>query len=152
MEKTSSILLKDRIDRFCSLCREHGLKVTHQRLEIYRVLIHSKDHPTAEDVHHRIKNTLPTISLDTVYRTLGLFEEHGLIDRVQQLDDKGRFDSNLEHHHHFICIRCKKIVDFSWPEFDRLPRPDSLQQWSTIKSEKVEFRGICNECAEKKNH
>jgi Fur family transcriptional regulator, peroxide stress response regulator len=143
--------INNRIQAFSQLCREYGLKVTHQRLEIFRALLETKGHPTAEEVFTRIRHTLPTISIDTVYRTLTLFEEHDLIISVQCLHDKGRFDSNLSPHHHFICTSCKKIVDFNWEEFDHLQRPAAIQSLGKVLLEKVEMRGICQECLKKNN-
>jgi Fur family peroxide stress response transcriptional regulator len=146
LNKRSTCSVEERVKQFSDICRERNLKVTHQRLEIYRTLACSGNHPSAEDIHSSIREKLPTVSLDTVYRTLALFEEHGLITRVHQLDDKNRFDPNLEEHHHFICIRCKKIFDFHWPDFDLLSVPVQAEQWGRINSKKVELNGICMEC------
>ncbi len=150
MKTRSQTEIEQCIYEFTDLCREHDLKVTHQRLEIYRALLSLPGHPTPEEIYNRIRSSLPTVSLDTVYRTLTLFEEYGLITRVQCLFDKGRYDSNLEEHHHFICSECKKIEDFYWPEFDELTIPESTGAFGKINLKKVEIRGICNECLSKK--
>ncbi|MDX9755549.1 MAG: transcriptional repressor [bacterium] len=136
--------------QFHALCKECDLKVTHQRVEIFRALLQTIDHPTAEEVFKRIRDKLPTISIDTVYRTLALFEEHNLIARVQCLSDKGRFDPNMDKHHHFICMQCKKICDFYWEAFDTLTLPPEVAAFGTVILEKVELRGICAAC--KKNN
>ncbi|MBI1389118.1 MAG: transcriptional repressor [bacterium] len=138
--------IDERVKTFTDLCRTQGLKVTHQRLEIYQALLETIGHPAAEDVYHLIRHKLPTVSIDTVYRTLALFEEHGLISRVQCLSDKGRFDSNVEPHHHFICVECKAIYDFYWPEFDRLLPPDSIGALGEVRVERAELRGVCKHC------
>lgn len=78
---------------FRKVCKEHGIKVTHQRLEIFREVIRDHDHPSAEDIYSRVKDRLPCISLDTVYRNLAAFESYGFIGRVQ-IVDKIRFDPN----------------------------------------------------------
>ncbi|HXK92178.1 MAG: transcriptional repressor [Candidatus Omnitrophica bacterium] len=143
--------IEGRIGQFTALCRERGLKVTHQRLMIFHSLLDTIDHPTAEEVFSRIHLKLPTLSLDTVYRTLSLFEDYGLISRVQCLSDKGRYDANMDHHHHFICLKCKSIEDFYWPEFDQLELPPITHTFGKINLKKVELRGICQEC-EKNNH
>ncbi len=140
--------IEERIERFCELCRDNDLKVTHQRLEIYRALAMSTDHPSAEEVYQTIKEKLPTISFDTVYRTLSLFEKYGLIRRVHQLDDRNRFDSNLEIHHHFICVRCKTVDDFYWTDFDHLEFPVNGERWGMVHSKRVELRGVCKKCME----
>ncbi|MBD3267415.1 transcriptional repressor [bacterium] len=142
--------IEERIQDFSALCRKHGLKITHQRIEIFRAVLEADGHPTAEDVFYRIRGRLPTVSMDTVYRTLSLFEDHDLIARVQCLSDKGRYDPNLQSHHHFICTQCKGIYDFFWDDFDELPLPAEAKSQGDIRLKKVELRGICQVCRQKK--
>ncbi len=107
-------------------------------------------HPTAENVFGRVRKRLKTISLDTVYRTIALFEKNGLVRRVQMLDNSARFDTNLSIHHHLICTRCKSIEDFYWPDFDQMRLPSSAIRWGDIYSRHIEVRGLCKNC--KKAH
>jgi len=151
VKKRPSSEIDARMRQFIALCRQRSLKVTPQRLEIFRSLLDVIDHPTAEELFSRIRHKMPTISIDTVYRTLTLFEDYGLISRVQCLSDKGRYDANMEHHHHFICLKCKSIEDFCWPEFDQLELPPETRTFGKINLKKVELRGICPEC-EQDNH
>lgn len=138
------------IERFYDSCKEYGIKITNQRLEIYREIARALDHPSAEDIHHRVKKHIPMMSLDTVYRTLALFEKCGIISRVHPLDDRCRFDPNTDRHHHFICLRCKKVDDFYWPGFDRLHPPDEIASFGIAQSQSVEIHGICNNCLKDK--
>jgi Fur family peroxide stress response transcriptional regulator len=133
------------LETFKKICREAGLKVTHQRLEIFRVLAVANDHPSAEDIYERVRKTVPTISLDTVYRTVTTLEKNGVLGRVQP-DARSRFDPNLEVHHHFICTECKRIDDFYWPAFDRMRSPPRRAQWGRVESKRVEIRGVCKAC------
>ena len=80
--------INDKIKIFEEFCKAKGLKVTYQRLEIFNILANSYDHPSAEDIYKKVKPKIPTISFDTVYRTLALFDSYGLIAKVQYLDDK----------------------------------------------------------------
>jgi len=128
-----------------------GLRMTHQRLEIYRELARAKDHPSAEAIFRRVQSRVPTISLDTVYRTLATFEDSGLIARVQVSDDHGRFDGDVSPHHHLICIRCKRIADFGWESFDGAELPESAVNWGRVTDKNVVVRGICKACLDKKN-
>lgn len=145
--KNQGISLSDeRLERFYTACKDCGIKVTHQRLEIFREIAIACDHPSAEDIHQRVKKRMPMISLDTIYRTLSLFEQCRIISRVHPLDDHSRFDPNTEIHQHFICTRCKKIIDFTWPDFNQLPPPPETQQWGQIQSQSAKLLGICNEC------
>ena len=130
-------------------CRQAGIKVTHQRLEIFREISRAKDHPSAEILYERLKRRLPTISLDTVYRTLATFEGLGLIKKVHLLSEQTRFDPDTGIHHHFICARCRKIIDFDWPDFDSVRPPEQTGQFGKVLGQQAELRGICKECLEK---
>ena len=85
------------------------MKITTQRLGVFLIVERAQDHPSALDVYKRIKSRHPTTSHDTVYRTLDTFAEWGLIDKVEYLDAKIRFDPNVKPHHHFICTECGSI-------------------------------------------
>ena len=137
---------RDKIKGAEQICRGLGFKLTHQRLEILRELAIAKDHPSAEDVYKRVKPKIPPISFDTVYRTLALFERSGVIARVHHLDDRARYDPNTSKHHHMVCIKCKKIQDFSWPALDGMEVPGETEGWGEIQGKYLELRGICREC------
>lgn len=113
-------------------------------------MVSSTNHPSAEKIHSRLKYDMPTLSLDTVYRTLATFERIGVIKKVNLLDDHARFDSNLSRHHHFICSSCKKIEDFKWPVFDQIPIPEEIERLGVVREKQVEIRGLCNSCLAKR--
>jgi Fur family peroxide stress response transcriptional regulator len=138
-----------KLRAFQELSRQIGLKLTHQRLVIFNVLSSMLDHPSAEDVFEEVKKRIPTIAFDTVYRTLALFERHGLISKVNYLDSRTRYDSVAERHCHLICTRCRKIEDFTWPEVDQLQIPKETRLWGSIKNKYVELRGLCQDCLKK---
>ncbi len=135
---------------FVACCRERGIKPTHQRTEIYRALMATEDHPNAETLYATVKQRVPTISLDTVYRTLRLFEEKGLVLRVSTAGDSMRFDGNIGPHHHFVCVACYKVRDFYDDDFDHLKTPKTVSRLGEIGSVHVELRGICNDCRKQK--
>ena len=140
-------LPEQMMDQFVTACRNAGLKVTHQRTEIYRLLIKQPDHPTAETLHKRLLATLPSISLDTVYRTLTTLEEHHLVARIQTAESQARFEAVYHPHHHLICSHCKQVMDFQWPAADSLEPPANLAQWGQINSKTIVMYGICNYCS-----
>jgi len=146
MEDKKKHTLREKIEAFEHVCRDKGIKLTHQRMEIFREIVNSAAHPSAEEIHKRLKLKLPMISLDTIYRTLSAFEKFGIITRVQVLYDKGRFDTNLTPHHHLICTQCKGILDFYWPTFDKIKVPSETKKWGKILAKQVELRGICESC------
>ena len=90
---------------------------------------------------------MPTLSLDTIYRTLSTFEEHGLISRVQTTESHARFEAEMDPHHHAICSRCHKITDFHWDIYDNVEFPKQLAQWGKIQSNQITLYGICSDCA-----
>lgn len=147
MKETENLQKKMR--DFEQACRAAGLKLTHQRLEIYRELAMSTDHPSTESLYKRLKKKLPTISLDTIYRTLSTLEEKNLIKRVQTVDSQARFEAQMTQHHHLICDKCKQIIDFQWKGFDDAGLPEEVAQIGQIRNKNVILLGICRECLEK---
>ena len=134
---------------FVQFCRQHGIKPTHQRTEVYRELRATEEHPTAETIYRNVKKRIPAISQDTVYRTLRLFEEKGLISRVSAIGESMRFDGNTKRHHHFICTECGKIRDFYSDGFNNLTAPEEVTTLGEVNSVHVEIRGVCNICQKK---
>lgn len=129
-------------------CRALDLKLTHQRLEIYRELASSKDHPTAEILYKSLRKSMPSLSLDTVYRTLATFKEHGLISRVQTTESHARFEAR-KGHHHAICSQCGTITDFVWNDFESSQLPEQIAKWGEVRNKQVTLHGICAQCAGK---
>lgn len=148
MDVNKSIIRK-KLEHFEASCSEAGLKVTHQRLEIFRELAVAIDHPTAEILYKRLQKVMPTLSLDTVYRTLTTFEKHDLISRVQTIESYARFEAEIVEHHHVICTSCKKITDFQWDILETNQYPEQITQWGQIRGKQITLRGICAACAQK---
>ena len=139
--------LQKKLQYFETSCREAGLKVTHQRLEIYRELASASDHPTAETLYKRLQENMPTLSLDTVYRTLGTFVEHGVISRVQTTESHARFEAEVEQHHHAFCRKCGEITDFQWDVLDKVQLPSQVSEWGQISNQQITLHGTCSQCA-----
>ena len=138
--------LNQRIQHFEKIYRQSGMKLTHQRMEIFREVAQAGDHPDAEDIHARVRKRLPMVSLDTVYRTLWLLKDMGLITTLGSNHDRTRFDANLDRHHHFVCIQCGLTLDFYCDEFENLCLPETLKSLGTVETAQVEVRGICKSC------
>jgi Fur family peroxide stress response transcriptional regulator len=131
---------------FKQACRQQGLRLTPQRVDIFKELARSTDHPTAELVHQRLVEKTPTLSLDTVYRTLGTFSRLGLIDKVETIESQARFEVVEVPHHHLICQKCKEIIDFHWNLIDEASLPAEVQQWGKVKRKNLVIYGICRKC------
>lgn len=141
--------LKERMNAFQAKCREAGLKVTPQRMAVYKVLIESKQHPSAEMVFRKVRKVVPNISLDTVNRTLLTLARIGAASIVEGSGDVKRFDGCLETHQHFKCIKCRRIVDFYYKPFDNIAVPKNISRKFTVLRKTVYFEGICDLCAKK---
>ncbi|HPZ08239.1 MAG TPA: Fur family transcriptional regulator [Candidatus Eremiobacteraeota bacterium] len=138
--------MDNKFELLKEICKNHGVKLTYQKLEIFREIIKAKNHPSVEDIYNRVKVNMPTISIDTVYRSLNTFYSWGLISKVHIFCDKARFDSNTRLHHHMLCTECEKLWDFYWPEFYSIELPAEVKEWGNIEGQFVEIRGICREC------
>jgi Fur family transcriptional regulator, peroxide stress response regulator len=141
--------VEQRMKHFETVCRNEGIKLTHQRIEIFREVAQTGDHPDADQVFQRVRERLPTVSLDTVYRTLWLLNDLGLVVTLSSSLRRARFDANLKSHHHFICGQCGFTRDFNSNDLDNIKLPDSVGSLGEIVATLVEVRGICRECSEK---
>jgi len=132
--------------QFTSKCREAGLKVTPQRIAIYRELLQTDEHPSAEMLYEKVKKTFPSISLDTVNRTLLTFNEIGVAFTVEGSGGARRYDGGLHEHQHFRCVKCKKIIDFHHKPFDNIKLPPQICQQFKVLRKSVYLEGLCNLC------
>jgi Fur family peroxide stress response transcriptional regulator len=137
---------EDEIAVFRQRCRQAGLKLTPQRLAVYRVLMASKEHPSAEMVCQRIRKEMPSISLDTVNRTLLTLTKIGIAFVVEGTGQVRRFDGNLNDHQHFRCVRCKRVIDFHCDQFDNMVVPEEVSSTFRILRTTVYVEGICKNC------
>ncbi|CAB1065723.1 hypothetical protein D1BOALGB6SA_10522 [Olavius sp. associated proteobacterium Delta 1] len=149
MVKVTKQDIEQRMAHFNEACRNSGAKLTHQRMEIFREVAQSADHPDVEKVYQGVRKRMPTVSLDTVYRTLGWLKELGLIKTLGPPRERTRFDANLSHHHHFVCVQCGLMRDFYSDKFDKLSLPESVQSIGYVETTQVEVKGICLKCAVK---
>jgi len=146
--KIDSKEVERRVENFSA--RRSGVKLTHQRLEIFREVAASPDHPNAESVFHAVQPRMPTVSLDTVYRTLWLLADLGLVTTLGPRRETVRFDANLNYHHHYVCTRCGLARDFNSAELNTLRIPDSVKGLGSVVTTHIEVRGVCNRCAKTK--
>lgn len=140
---------KQPFEQLKQLCVEAGIKLTHQRLEIFKELMSVSDHPSAEVIYRRLHKKLPTLAIDTVYRTLATFDELGLVKKLHIMHERTLFDTNLSTHHHFVCTRCKEVKDVYWSDFDNTELPEIAQGMGKVQSRHLEIIGVCNSCLEK---
>jgi len=131
---------------FERICHKHGMKITPQRVAIYKELSSSKKHPSAIEIFRKIRKYYPNISLGTVNNTLLAFSSIGLAKIVESSGDPKRFDPNLEPHHHFRCIKCGKIIDFTNQAYDNIAVPAEIKRRFVVTGKKVHLEGLCDKC------
>ena len=145
--KVSKHEVERRMELLKASARKAGVKLTHQRLEIFREVASSLDHPDAETVFRAVRSRVPTVSLDTVYRTLWMLSELGLVNTLGPRHERVRFDANLDQHHHYVCVRCGLARDFESAELDDIRVPAAAKAFGGVVATHVEVRGICGRCA-----
>ena len=138
--------ITQRLERFIAMAKEQNLKLTHQRLEIFRALASRDDHPGAEEIYTQLVKRLPTLSLDTVYRTLGLLRDLGIISTLNPHTSVARYDANHTQHHHFVCERCGAVQDYENIAYNAIPMPEDLSEMGEARTLRVEIRGLCRVC------
>lgn len=128
--------------------KEHGYKLTSQRIAVIKAISSSEDHLTPADIFAKACRENPDIGLVTVYRTLEILDKLGLICEVHS---GGSCRSYLvrrpaEHHHHLICSDCGKVVDFTNCDLSKVTQSLSQETGFKIESHLLEFLGICQTC------
>ncbi len=134
--------MEQRID-LEQLCAERGLRITEQRRIIARVLSESDDHPDVEKLHERASAVDPKISIATVYRTVRLFEEAGILDRHDFGDGRARYEAAPEaHHDHLIDVESGDVVEFVDPELEALQKVIAEKLGYRLVDHRMELYGV----------
>lgn len=138
-EHTSSL----EPSRLEQLCYQKGLKMTEQRRIISRVLSDATDHPDVEQVFRRASEIDANISIATVYRTMRLFEEANVIEKLDFGDGRSRFEENrAEHHHHLIDLQSGEVIEFQSQEMERLKEKIARELGYELIGHRLELYGV----------
>ncbi|RYD62462.1 MAG: transcriptional repressor [Sphingomonadales bacterium] len=134
--------MKQRID-LEQLCADKGLRITEQRRTIAKVLSDSEDHPDVEMLHARAAAIDPGISIATVYRTVRLFEDAGILDRHDFGDGRARYEAAPEaHHDHLIDVESGKVLEFVDPELEALQKQIAEKLGYRLVDHRMELYGV----------
>ncbi len=132
-------MVETRIEQ---LCVEHNMKMTDQRRVIARVLSLADDHPDVEEVHRRASKIDQRISIATVYRTVRLWEEAGILDRHDFGDGRARYEEVTdEHHDHLIDVKSGKVIEFQNEEIEVLQERIAREHGMKLVGHKLELYG-----------
>ncbi len=124
-------------------CEAKGLRMTDQRRTIAAVLESSEDHPDVEELYSRASGRDPKISIATVYRTVKLFEEAGIIDKLEFGDGRARYeDAERDHHDHLIDMHSGEVIEFVDPDIEKLQEKIAAKLGYKLKGHKLELYGV----------
>jgi len=131
--------------------KDHGHRITPQRLAIVRILAESENHPSVENIHEQVKKDFPTMSLATVYKNVDLIKALGEVLELGFPDGSNRYDGKNPHPHpHVICIRCKKIFDPDLESLDEMQKEVASETRFKILYHRLDFFGLCSSCSSEK--
>ncbi len=131
------------MDRLEKICASKGMRMTEQRRVIARVMSLAEDHPDVEEIHRRAAKIDSGISIATVYRTMRLFEEAGVVSRHDFQDGRARYEeASEEHHDHLIDLRSGEVVEFINDEIERLQEKIAKQLGYKLVEHRLELYGV----------
>lgn len=139
-------------NRVTSLLREKGFKVTPQRLAIYKVLANSKAHPSAEMIFQQLQPYYPTMSLATVYKTVEILKEIGLIQVLNAGEDSFRYDADTSMHTHIRCLQCGRVDDLHDIDLVSFVGEVAQKTQYRLAGQQFYFYGYCPACQGKPAH
>ncbi|QCO54632.1 transcriptional repressor [Pseudorhodobacter turbinis] len=132
-------MAKDIIAR----CEAKGLRMTGQRRVVARVIGEAEDHPDVEELYTRASGIDPRISLATVYRSVKLFEEAGILERLEFGDGRARYeDAERDHHDHLIDMHSGEVIEFVDPEIEALQERIAARLGYHLKGHRLELYGV----------
>ena len=129
--------------------RSKGYKATPQRIAICRFALSSKEHPSAQKVYSEVKKVHPTLSLSTVYKTLQVLKELGMLQELSSSLSQTRFDPNVKLHINLVCLQCGTIADVNDPVGKELIRTVTSSAEFTVTKHHLDVYGLCRKCKRK---
>lgn len=123
--------------------KKNGIKPSFQRLKIFERLYKKKDHPTVNLIYLDLIDIIPSLSKTTVYNTINIFLEKGIVRPVSIASQETRYDLVTEHHGHFICTKCNKIYDVDINDIDL---KNIEKDGNKVISTSITIKGICKDC------
>jgi len=121
-------------------------KVTHQRLAIYNYLKLNNNHPSSEEVYNHIKSEMPTVSRSTVYKTLSMFVDIGVVREMSFGNNQNRYDTNVQLHINIICPVCNGISDYKSSTVDRFWKEINIELDSVSDVPRIDISKKCESC------
>jgi len=127
--------------------RKMGYKATSQRIAICRLVLSSREHPTAQRIYRDVKRVHPTVSLATVYKTLQVLNELRLIQQLPLPQGETRFDSNVDPHLNAICVQCGAVTDVKDQSLSSVVSRAASKTKFKVTGQRFDLYGVCDKCA-----
>ena len=142
--------MKKPLKSATEILQRAGIVTTRQRVVLLDRLLRRTDHPDAERLLAEARDGMPSISVDTVYRTLNLFAEAGVIQRMAVPTRRARFDGCTDPHDHFLCSDCETIQDVPRPPERSAAIPAPVSACGIVSDVQTVYVGVCRRCAAQK--
>jgi Fe2+ or Zn2+ uptake regulation protein len=135
-------------EKYVKLLKENQIKITPQRLEILRYLDSHRTHPTVDEIFSELKSENPALSKTTVYNSVDVLKERGLIQSISISGSEQRYDFKQSMHHHFLCNKCGRItdIDIECPNLRKI-----LDRGDKVEEVHGYFKGVCKKCLGRKD-
>ena len=127
--------------------RKRGYRATSQRIAICRLVLSSREHPTAQRIYRDVKRLHPTVSLATVYKTLLVLNEMRLIQQLPLPQGETRFDSNVDPHLNAVCLQCGGVTDVKDQSLSNVVSRAASKTKFTVTGQRFDLYGVCDKCA-----
>lgn len=137
------------MDNITNIFKEKKLKLTPQRIAVYKYLKNTKEHPSAETIYKALQSDYPTMSLATVYKALKTLVEVGLVQEINVGEGNFRYDGFSDPHPHIQCIDCGRVDDIESLDLTNLNKDAEIHSNYRVLSNKVYFYGLCKDCNNK---
>ena len=139
---------EQRLKQLVGRLREHGYRMTPQRMAVLQELLRTDSHPSVEGIYRALQPTYPMMSLATVYKTVATLKELGEVLELEFSDGHNRYDASMpQPHPHLICRRCDRIDDYPGDELDQLMTRAATRSGYRLLSMRIDFYGICGDCS-----
>lgn len=133
-------------EEICRRLNSKGYHPTKQRLAVLKALQSTKSHPDANWIYEKVRKKIPHVSLGTIYRTLGILKEAGLLRELDYGSSLSHYEANTERHAHVICTHCGRIDDLELPLGNELERRVKGATDFAVNDYRLEFYGLCPHC------
>lgn len=138
--------MKRKVDYYKNYLKKHNIKPSTIRIKTLDYLLNNHIHPNVEEIYNELIKDIPTLSKTSIYNTLELFIDKGIVQMVRVDEKESRYDLNTSNHGHFKCNKCEKIYDFHISDKEILEK--ELKGYK-IESKDIYYYGICKSCNEK---